>query len=125
LSFRRIPIRGLPSGRDAMRMMQKMGMNVKEIEGVQEVLIKTDDKTILIEKPNVTLIKMQDQNMFQIAGGLVKETQERAPAAEISAEDVKLVMEQTGKSAEEAMKALQESEGDLAKAILKLKGEAS
>jgi len=106
-------------------MMQKMGMNVKEIEGVQEVLIKTDDKTILIEKPNVTLIKMQDQNMFQIAGGLVKETQERAPAAEISAEDVKLVMEQTGKSAEEAMKALQESEGDLAKAILKLKGEAS
>jgi NACalpha-BTF3-like transcription factor len=37
-------------------------------------------------------------------------------------EDINLVMQQTGKSYEETKKALEESEGDLAKAILMLQG---
>jgi nascent polypeptide-associated complex subunit alpha len=35
-------------------------------------------------------------------------------------DDIKLIMEQTGKSEEEARKALKETNGDLAEAILKL-----
>jgi nascent polypeptide-associated complex subunit alpha len=35
-------------------------------------------------------------------------------------EDIKLIMEQTGKSEAEVRKALQETNGDLAEAILKL-----
>jgi len=38
----------------------------------------------------------------------------------VAEEDVKLVADQTGKSMEEAKKALEESGGDLAKAILLL-----
>ena len=36
-------------------------------------------------------------------------------------DDVKLVMEQTGKSEKEARKALEETKGDIAEAIMKLK----
>ncbi len=114
----------MPTGRDALRMMQKMGMNVNELENVEEVLIKTADKTVIIEKPNVTLITMQGQNMYQVAGGFVKEaTTDTHTILEITEEDIKLVVEQTGKSTDEAKKALEEADGDLAKAILKLKGE--
>jgi len=33
-------VKGAPQGRDAKRMMQKMGMQVDEIEGVTEGLIR-------------------------------------------------------------------------------------
>ena len=39
---------------------------------------------------------------------------------EIPKEDIDLVVEQTGKSVEEAKKALKETKGDIAEAILKL-----
>ena len=113
----------MPTGRDALRMMQKMGMNVNELENVEEVLIKTTDKTVIIEKPNVTLITMQGQNMYQVAGGFIKEAAtDTHTILEITEEDIKLVVEQTGKTLDEAKKALEEADGDLAKAILKLKG---
>lgn len=101
-----------------MRLMQKMGVNMEELPEVTEVSIKTGDKTIIIENPTVTVIKMQDQNMYQVSGGDVKETVRQAEPTE---EDVKLVAEQTGKSLDEARQALMETEGDLAKAILRLK----
>jgi len=113
-------MKGIPTGRDAMRLMQKMGMNMEELPEVKEVSIKTGDKTITIENPTVSEIKMQGQSMFQVSGGTVKEAERGAEPAE---EDVKLVAEQTGKSLDEARKALQETSGDLAKAIVKLKGE--
>ena len=35
-------------------------------------------------------------------------------------EDIQLIIDQTGKSKEEALKALEESKGDIAEAIMKL-----
>jgi len=118
--------RGVPTGREAARMMQKMGMDMKEIANVRQVVIKTPDKQIVIDGPAVTTITMQGQTMFQVAGGTVKEEARREEEAlPISEDDVKLVAEQAGVSFEEARKALIESGGDLAQAILALKAKSS
>jgi nascent polypeptide-associated complex subunit alpha len=116
-------VRGAPQGRDAKRMMQKMGMKIDEIDGVTEVLIRTATREIVIEEPVVTSVVVQGQRMYQITGG---SAHERTPSAEVvppevPEEDVKLVAAQTGKTVDEAKAALKESGGDLAEAILRLK----
>jgi nascent polypeptide-associated complex subunit alpha len=108
--------------REARRMMQRMGMNMDGLDDVKEVLIRTSNKEISIEQPQVSILEMQGQKIFQIIGGKVNE---RAPEStrsqfSISEEDAKLVADQTGRSIEEAKNALEECEGDLAKAILLL-----
>jgi len=116
-------VKGAPQGRDAKRMMQKMGMKVDEIEGVTEVLIRTTTREIVIEEPIVSSIVVQGQRMYQITGG---SAHERTPSTETTSpagvpdEDVKLVAERTGRTVDEARAALKESGGDLAEAILRL-----
>jgi nascent polypeptide-associated complex subunit alpha len=115
--------RGAPGGRDAMRMMQKMGMKMDQISDVSAVIIKTPSTDIVIEEPSVTVINMQGQTMYQIAGGRISEAQPQQSAQSVVSEaDVQLVAQQTGKSVEESRKALVEAGGDLAKAILALSG---
>jgi len=106
--------------REAKRMMQRMGMNMDAVEDVQEVVIKTSIKEIVIEKPEVAILQVQGQRIYQVAGGKVSERALERKASTVSEEDVRLVADQTGKSVEEARKALEESGGDLAKAILLL-----
>ncbi len=108
--------------RDARRMMQRMGMNMEGVDEVEEVIIRTPSKEIVIEAPEVAIVNVQGQKIFQVAGGKVSERapQRQAAGPKISEEDVQLVAQQTGKSAEQARAALMESEGDLAKAILLL-----
>jgi len=109
-----------------MRMMQKMGMKVDEIPDVSQVVIKTPAKDIVIESPNVTLVTVQGQPMYQVAGGTVTEEKPRPSAqAGPSDEDVQLVAQQTRKGMDESRKALVEAGGDLAKAILLLKGQTA
>jgi nascent polypeptide-associated complex subunit alpha len=110
-------------------MMQKMGVKMDELQDVSQVIIKTPSKDIVIGAPSVTLVTVQGQVMYQIVGGEVSEVQ---PQAEVAGQvavsagppeaDVLLVVQQTGKSPEEARKALVDSDGDLARAILLLKG---
>ena len=117
--------RGVPGGRDAMRMMQKMGMKMDEIPDVSSVIIRTPTKDIVIDEPSVTAINMQGQTMYQIAGGRVSESQPQSSVSSGPSEgDVQLVAQQTGASPEDAAKALTEAGGDLAKAILSLKKSA-
>jgi len=105
--------------REARRMMQRMGMNMNEVADVKQVIIKTSDKEIMIEEPGVAILEMQGQKIFQVTGGKVTEKAIERKLA-LPEEDVRLVADQTGKSPEEARKALEESGGDLAKAILLL-----
>ena len=117
-------VKGTPQGgRDAKRMMQKMGMKIDEISGVTEVLIRTTAREIVIEEPVVTSVMVQGQRMYQITGGSMHErtASGEAAAPELPEEDAKLVAAQTGKSVDEAKAALKESGGNLAEAILKLK----
>ena len=106
--------------REARRMMQRMGMNMNAVEDVQQVVIKTGSKEIVIEGPEVAILEVQGQKIFQVTGGKITEKALERKAAAISEEDARLVADQTGKSLEEAKKALGESGGDLAKAILLL-----
>jgi len=106
--------------REAKRMMQRMGLSMNAMTDVEQVIIKTSSKEITIEKPEVAMLEMQGQKIFQVTGGEITEKAvERKPSG-VAEEDIRLVADQTGKSLEEARKALEECQGDLAKAILLL-----
>jgi nascent polypeptide-associated complex subunit alpha len=96
-------------------VMKQMGMSQEEIDASKVIIEKTDNSKIIIENPSVTKIKMQGQENFQITGDINEETS----APEISEEDVKTIVEKTGKSEDEAKQALEKT-GDLAEAILEL-----
>ncbi len=110
--------------REARRMMQRMGMSMDGLEDVQEVIIRTPSKDIVIAQPEVSILNMQGQRMYQVIGGTVTERAPEPSSAAtkpaVSEEDARLVADQTGKSLEEAKQALTECDGDLAKAILLL-----
>lgn len=92
--------------------MKKMGMKQDDIPAI-EVIIKTSDKQIIIRNPNVQKVTMMGEESFQITGDY-EET------SNISDEDIQTVMDQTSCSKEEAKKALEKTQGDLAQAILNL-----
>ena len=107
------------SPREVRRLMQKMGMEVEPLEGVREVVIKLEGRSLVIKDPQVSLVRMAGQSIYQVLGEAteVLEGEELV----ISDEDVQLVASQAGVSLEEARKALKESGGDLARAILMLR----
>jgi len=102
--------------RKLAQAMKKMGMKQVEIDA-EEVIIKCSDKEIVITNPSVSKVNMMGQETYQITGN----EEERTRQIDISEEDVKTVMEQTGKNEDECRNAIEESNGDLAEAILKLK----
>ncbi len=93
-------------------MMKQLGVNQEDIDA-KRVIIEKEDGKIIIEDPAVQKIKVQGQESWQITG----EAREEPLGA--SEEDISLVAEKTGKSREEARKAL-EGTGDIAEAIVKL-----
>lgn len=98
--------------RQMERMMKQMGIQSKNIDA-QEVLIKTGNRNIVIKSPVVTEVNMGGQVTFQVMGQVSEESG-------YSEEDVKMVMEKAGVPKEKAKKALEESKGDIAQAILSL-----
>jgi len=88
---------------------------------VQEVIFRTSDKEIVVENAQVAVIDMGGQKIFQVTGEVNERALETQTAkATIPEEDAQLVADQTGKSMEDAKRALEASDGDLAKAILLL-----
>jgi len=106
--------------RKMQQMMKQLGIQQVDIPAT-EVIIKTEDKEIIITNPSVAKVNMMGQETFQISGEI--EERELSSQVEISEEDIKTVMEQAGVSREEAEKALEDNKGDLAEAILQLKKE--
>ncbi len=104
--------------RETRRMMQRMGLNMNQLE-VEEVVFRTKDKEIRLENPEVAVLEMQGQKIFQVTGGHMTETSlEKKPA--IPDEDVQLVAQQAKVTLERAQTALEQTNGDLAQAILLL-----
>ena len=102
--------------RQMNQMMKRLGINVKDIENVEKVIIQTNDKEYIFENAEVTIMDAQGQKTYQITGrAQIKDLKEEIPQG-----DIDLVSEQTGKSKEEAKKALKETKGDIAEAIIKL-----
>lgn len=112
------------SSRQARRLMSQLGMQVEEIRDTRQVIIKTSKREIVIDNPEVSVTRMQGQDVYQVMGGSVTEravqesVEEQSPV--IPEEDVHLVAQQAGVAVEAARKALEAVEGDLAQAILNL-----
>ena len=100
------------------RMMDKMGLDMEEIPNVQEVIIKTDKKEIIISKPSVTEMKSKENSIFQVIAESFEEKELEVPI--FSEDDIMLVCQQANCNEEQARDALAESKGDIAQAILKL-----
>ena len=104
--------------RQMRRMMDKMGLDMEEIPNVQEVVIKTDKKEIIIPKPSVTEMKSKENSIFQV---IAESFEEKELEVQIfSEDDIILVCQQAICDEERAKEALAESKGDIAQAILKL-----
>lgn len=99
-------------------MMQRMGMQVQQLDDVTRVIMETPSKRIIIDSPEVATVTVQGQTMYQVGGGSMRE---ETVGQESSADDAKLVASQAGVSQEHATAALKESGGDLAQAIILLK----
>ncbi len=106
--------------RQMQQMMKKMRIQQVDIPAT-ELIIKTQQKHIIITNPSVQKVNMMGQETFQITGEVHQ--QEKSSTPEISEEDLKTVIEQTGCSEEKAKETLEETKGDLAETILKLKKE--
>ena len=95
-----------------------MGLSMTPLEA-EEVIIKTKDKEIIVQNPEVSVLEVQGQRIFQVVGGEVSE-KKREKAISIPEEDVQLVAQQANVSLDQARAALEQAGGDLARAILLL-----
>lgn len=112
------------------RQMRRMGVDVKPMDDVTEVLIRFPDKELILAQPQVVMMHAQGDDIYQIIGqseerGLTisadaKGEKVAAPIQAFSDEDVQLVASQANVSEEEAREALRAAEGNLAKAIISL-----
>jgi len=119
-----------PFPRDLERQLRKMGLKVEEVKGVKLVLIEAEDKEIMIEEPQVLMMTLKDQKIFQIIGARVREIRGEPARSEgesvgISEEDIRFVAEQAGVTPEKAREALLRAGGDIAKALMIIEGEVS
>ena len=123
--------RGL-SPKQIERMMKKMGIEQKDLEGVTEVIIRFSDREWVISNPQVGVVKQAGSESYQVSGtkterqvssdsSSVQVTEAQTKEIEIPMEDAALVAGQAGVDIETAKEALKETGGDLAAAILKLK----
>ena len=106
--------------RQMQRMMKQMGMSQSEIDAT-EVIIKLADRQLVFTNPNVSKVDMMGQETYQIVGEAhERELTVESDTPEISDDDIKTVMEQANVDEEKAREAIEESNGDLAEAIIKL-----
>ena len=101
--------------------MKRLGITQEELEDVEEVIIKTASKDIVVRNAAVTAMDVQGQKTFQVMGD-VSEVEKEGGGPKIPEEDIQLVASQANVSEEEAKAALQECDGNPAEAIIKLMG---
>ncbi len=92
------------------KIAKKMGMQMESVPAT-EVIIKTEEKDIVIKNPQVSKIKMKGQETFQISGDILEKEG-------VKEEDIELIVQKTGVPKEKAEELLKET-GDIALAIKK------
>ena len=105
------------NSREMQKAMKRLGIKQEEIDA-QEVIIRTALKDLVIRNPHVSKVNMMGQDTIQVVGDIVEI--DKDGKAEISEEDMATVMEQTSCTRQEALQALQETNWNLAEAILSL-----
>ncbi|MFX1356091.1 MAG: nascent polypeptide-associated complex protein [Promethearchaeota archaeon] len=124
--------------RQMRRKMQQQGIDMDQVDATR-VIIEGPDKTLVIDEPEVILMKQMGQEIYQVVGSAKEYSSSELSIAEseemeeemlpespevkptITENDIMLVATQTNVSQEEAEAILKECEGDIAKAILLLK----
>ncbi len=123
--------------------MKRMGIDVRDIAGVEEVVVRTAEREYRFRRPSVSVMKAQGQETWTVVGR-PEETPRKptltspappagtigvpipdlpAPAPETytpTDEDIRTVMDAAHCSADAARLALTNTGGDLAQAILDL-----
>lgn len=114
------------SPREAKRLQARMRQ--VELEGVEEVIIRFADKETVISNPSVVkafIPGMMESDTYQVMGAgtdrPLGSDSIASTGVQFTDADVELIVAQTGASEEEARKALEEENGDLAGAIVRLK----
>lgn len=105
--------------RQLQKAMQKMGIQQQDIEA-DEVIIKTKDSQLIFSNPQVAKVNMMGQETYQIIGKPAVQPVSQEP--DINEDDISTVMQQANCSKEKAVEAIKRHKGDLAQAILELKG---
>ncbi|MBI4453611.1 nascent polypeptide-associated complex protein [Candidatus Woesearchaeota archaeon] len=116
--------------------MKKMGIKEENLDA-SKVIITLSDRELVFDSPQVSKINMMGQETYQIIGEPVErelsesdentnntetaEAEDTTP--EINDDDIKTVMELADCSEETARSTLEETKGDIAEAIVKIKRE--
>jgi nascent polypeptide-associated complex subunit alpha len=131
--------------RQMRRRMQQQGIDMDQIDSTR-VIIEGPEKTLVINQPEVMLMKQMGQEIYQVIGEAEEFAPEEfstgAPSGEVGAEtevieeeleeeeearptitenDIMLVASQANVDKAEAEAVLRENNGDIAKAIVYLK----
>lgn len=100
--------------RQMQQMLRQMGIKSRMLSA-KKVIIECDGSNIVVENPQVMEMEIKGEKNYNISGAVHEEPT-------ISEEDIQLVMDGASASREQAIKALKEK-GDVASAIIALKGE--
>ncbi|MGA7923346.1 MAG: nascent polypeptide-associated complex protein [Thermoplasmata archaeon] len=124
----------LPGGprneRQMQMMMKRLGLTTEPLGDVEEVIVRMRDREHVFKDPEVTILTIQGVRTYQVVGTpTVRARPSKSESTPVSApatpagppeEDVKLVMEQSGVDRAAAVRALVETGGEPAEAILHL-----
>ncbi|MCE4616184.1 MAG: nascent polypeptide-associated complex protein [Aeropyrum sp.] len=110
--------------RDLEKMLKRLGVKVEQMEALEARIALESGEVMVFSRPTVVIMRAKSQPPMVYLVGEYSIEKPEVEEPSISEEDVELVAEQAGVSLEEARKALEESGGDIAEAILRLKGEA-
>lgn len=97
------------------KLMKRAGIKTKNLP-VTKIVFVFEDKTWEFTDAQATEVNMGGQKTYQVTGTYVEG--EKGPPAE----DIAMVAEKTGATEEEAKEALKKTDGDIAEAIMNLKG---
>jgi len=121
--------------RQMRRKMKTQGIDMDQIEATK-VIIEGPEKTLVIEQPEVMLMKQMGQEIYQVIGGAeeystgdividekekieeIEQIEEVEAKPTITENDIMLVAAQGNVDPREAEAVLKDCDGDIAKAIL-------
>lgn len=111
------------------KLLKRYGIEVEELKDIEKAELYTESKKIVITHPQVLTYKMPGQVIYQIIAQEAREeplqpspqvVEEKIPVSE---DDVKFIIEYTGTTRDKAVEALIKAKGDLARAIMIIRGE--
>lgn len=117
------------SPHELKKLLKRYGIEVEELRGVDKVEFFIGSKRIIVTSPQVILLRAPGQLIYQVVGSEVREEPVVQPVTKpeitVSEDDIKFVMENTGVARDKAVEALVKAKGDIARAIMILRGESS